>query len=255
MEPHSGLNNLDYIVIGIILFSGLLALMRGFVREMFSLVAWIGAYFAAVKLYPLAIPTMHHYIKNDKAAEWGAMAVIYVVTLVVLIALGSLIAHYAIRGRALTSIDRSLGFLYGALRGAVVVCLIYLGAVMVLWPDIDKPPQAAVPVTVTTTGVNADSTVQQGDKDRNVPPDMLLEAKTRPLLAFGGRKLAVFIPKDMIDKTIQNLTVQKNGTQKDMDQKTLDMLSTPAPQPRPTTGDTSEQHLDINRAIDLGGKP
>ena len=44
------LHLLDFILLGIMLISGLLALMRGFTREVLSLVAWgaaaVAAYFA-----------------------------------------------------------------------------------------------------------------------------------------------------------------------------------------------------------------
>jgi len=235
MEPHSGLNSLDYIVIGIVLLSGLLALMRGFVREIFSLVAWVGAYFAAVRFYPLVTPWVHHYIKADKAAEWGAIALVYLVALIALMLIGFLITKLIIRGSAITAIDRSLGFLYGLLRGAVVVSLVYLGLVIILWPDIDKPP--------------AEKTLEQQQQDakqqdQNTPPDLLMQAKTRPLLAYGAKELKNIIPKDMIDKTLQGYSGQKKDAQKALDQQILDTLSTPAPPAHPvdtTTAPTTPQ--------------
>jgi membrane protein required for colicin V production len=209
MEPHSVFNNLDYIVIGVVFLSAFLAMMRGFVRELFSLVAWVGAYFIGTKFYEPVIPWVHHFIKNDRVAEVAAMAFVFVVTLIVLSILGHLICGF-IRGRALTAIDRSLGFLYGLLRGALVVSLIYLGAVMILWPDIDAP-----------------ASEQQKDNDRNRPPDFLLEAKTRPALAFGAKELMVFVPKDMIDKELKDVEAQKKEAEKAARQKALDSLSPP----------------------------
>jgi membrane protein required for colicin V production len=216
MEPHSALNNLDLIVIGIIVLSGLLALMRGFTREIFSLLAWAGAYFAAVRLYPLVTPWMHHYVKNDKGAEWAAMAAVFVVAFILLMVAGTLVATL-IKGRALTIIDRSLGFLFGLVRGALVVSLIYLGAVMIFWPDIDKS---------TSVQIEGD---QAKDKDRNTPPELLVDAKTRPLLAYGAAKLMVFVPQDMIDKTLKGVEARKVESEKAAEQKALDRLSTPAP--------------------------
>jgi membrane protein required for colicin V production len=224
MEPHSGLNNLDLIVIGIVMLSGLLALMRGFTREIFSLFAWAGAWFAAVHFYPVAMPWMKHYVKNDKAVEWAAMATVFFIALILLMILGSLVSML-IKGRALTLIDRSLGFVYGIVRGILVVCLIYLGAVMILWPDIDKPTP---PVAYDANGQPVP------DKDRNPPPQMLVEARTRPMLAFGASKLTAFVPQDLIDKSLQKIEMHKDALDKADAQKTLDRLSTPTPPPPQT---------------------
>ena len=211
------------------MLSGLLALIRGLVREIFSLIAWGGAYFAAVKFYPLAMPTAHHYIKTDKAAEWAAMAAVFVVALIILMIVGSL-ACSLVRGKALTAIDRSLGFLYGLARGVVVVCVIYMAAVIVLWPDIDT----AKPSTDTAPKTEAE---QKQDKDHTTPPDMLLEAKTRPALAYGASVLKEIIPKEMLDKTIKDAEQQRDDAisranaeaEKAAQQKMLDRLSTPVP--------------------------
>ncbi len=218
MEPHSGFNNLDYIVVGIVLFSGLLALMRGFVREIFSLISWAGAYFAATKFYPLAIPFVHHYIKSDKAAEWGAMAAVFTVTLILLMIIGSIICSF-VKGNTLTAIDRSLGFVFGLARGVLVVCIIYLVATMILWQDADKEP--------SPPAVTADGTAQQPEKSRAVPPDFVMQAKTRPLVARGASVLKTLLPEEMLAGTIKNAQSQVDALTKEKQQKALDMLSTP----------------------------
>ncbi|MFA4994323.1 MAG: CvpA family protein [Bdellovibrionales bacterium] len=181
METETVFNNFDYIVIGIILLSAFLALMRGFTRELFSLIAWVGAYFIGIHFYEPAVPWVHKYIKNDQVAEWAAMAVVFGIALILLMILGLFVCGF-VKGRVLTVIDRSLGFLYGLARGALVLSLVYLGAVMIFWPDIDGP-------------VNG-----QEDKDKNSAPSFLLEAKTRPLLAFGAKMLEPLLPQQLLNK-------------------------------------------------------
>ena len=202
MEPQTAFNNFDYIVVGIVLLSALLALMRGFVRELFSLIAWVGAYFVAINFFKPAIPWAHRYVKNDQMAEWTAMGIVFVITLIILMILGYFICGL-VKGKTLTVIDRSLGFLYGLARGALVISLVYLGAVMIFWPDIDLPPSA-----------------QKGDKDRNKPPEFLLESKTRPVLAFGADALKVLLPKEMLNKDAAD-----KGTN-DIKQKGLELEKT-----------------------------
>jgi len=230
MEPHTGFNNLDYIVIGIILLSGLLALARGFVREIFSLIAWAGASFAAFKFYPLLMPMAQHHIKNEKAAEWAATVGIFVVTLVVLMVIGSLVCGL-IKGRALTSIDRSLGFVYGLARGVLVVSLVYLGVITFMWPDINEPPKQSIETTMVQSP-------ESDNKDHSTPPELLLQAKTRPVLDYFAQTLKALVPKEMIDKTLKNAEEQKDATEKAAKQHMLDNLSTPEP-PAPTTANST----------------
>jgi membrane protein required for colicin V production len=225
MEPQHGFNNLDYIVIGIVLLSGLLALMRGFTREIFSLIAWVGAYFAAIRFFPLLLPLAHHHIRNDQAAEWAAMGGVFVAALVILMVIG----HFAcnlVKGRALTAIDRSLGFVYGLARGILVVALVYLGVVTVMWPDIDTPPPP--------TDVVMD---QQADKNHNEPPELLMQAKTRPALDYFAKTLKALLPKEIIDKTLKGAEEQKAALEKASNKKMLDTLSTPEP-PAPANANT-----------------
>lgn len=227
MESHSLLNDLDYIVIGIILLSGLLAMMRGFVRELFSLLAWAGAYFAAIKFFGPVVPWTHHYIKNDTVAGYAAMGVVFLVALIVLAILGNLVCGL-IKGRVLTNIDRLLGFLYGVARGGLVISLLYLAAVMIFWPDIDS------------------SSVEQSmDTDRNPPPEMLTKATTRPLMAYGANMLKVLVPKDMIDKSLKDIDSPKEGSGKSFREKAIDSIT-------PESG--SRGSVDINKLFNKDDK-
>jgi membrane protein required for colicin V production len=228
MEPHTGLNTIDYCVIATILVSALLAFVRGFSRELFSLIAWTGAGYAAYHWHDLLTPWMHHYIKKDKPAEWAAIAAMFLGVLVFLMALGSVISSQ-IKGQTLTHIDRSLGFVYGLARGALVASLLYLAAVMIFWPDIDAPKNAQA------------ETEQPKDADRNVPPDLLVQAKTRPMLIFGAGLLKEMIPQDMVDKTLKNVEEQNQTAAKTMRQLELDKLSTPTPLGQ------IEDKVDLNR--------
>ena len=172
-------NNLDYIVIVVVLLSAFLALMRGFVRELFSLIAWVGAYFVGIHFYKPVLPWVQHYIKSEQVAEWAAMAVVFTIVLIVLLLIGIFVCGF-IKGRVLTTIDRSLGFLYGLARGALVISLVYLGAALIFWPDIDKEAQ--------------------GQESKEQAPTLLLEAKTRPLMAFGAKMLEPLLPEQLLNK-------------------------------------------------------
>ena len=44
------LNWVDYTIIGVIALSAVISIARGFVREVLSLIAWIGAFWVALSL-------------------------------------------------------------------------------------------------------------------------------------------------------------------------------------------------------------
>ena len=247
MDPHTGLNDLDYTVLGIIALSGVFALMRGFVREVLSLGAWAGAYFAAAKLYPYFEPNVHHYIKNPTVVTAVSALGIFIFVLVVLTLLGTLISGF-VKGTKLTSVDRSLGFLFGLMRGALVVSLVYLGAVTILWPDIDK--------------LEAVSKDQENDRTKvakPLPPEWLMEARTRPAMAYGAHELRVFIPQSQIEKTTQKYQDQKAAAQHLLDQQKLDMLSTPVTSsgkaPEGTSSYDNSSRDILNQLVNQKGAP
>ena len=164
------------------------------------------------------------------------MAAVFVVALIVLMILGFFVCGL-VRGQALTAIDRTLGFIYGLLRGYVVVCVIYMVAVIVLWPDIDTA-QVPKPVAANTPPVAEQAQDKdQQDKDHTTTPDLLLTAKTRPALAYGATVLKGIIPKEMLDKAVENAEHEKEEAiekakaeaDKNAREEMLNRLSTPEP--------------------------
>ncbi len=237
MEAHATLTTLDYVVLGTILLSGLLALLGGFVREMLSLGAWLGSTFAAAKLYPLAVPWVRRYIHNVSTATDIAVVVVFCISLALLSLIGNLTARL-IKGQALTAIDRSLGFVFGLLRGGLIVCLLYLGVTLFLWPDIDKPPQPvaaqqqAEAETRETRGREARAREKQAAEEAPAPA-WLMQAKTRPFLAYGAAMLKGFIPEGSVEKKMLEYFQQKKEAEKQIRTQERDILGIAAPAPSP----------------------
>ena len=261
MEPHTGLNNLDFVVLGIILLSGLLALMRGFAREVLSLAVWIASYFVAAHYFPLAEPYVHQFVKSPSLVTDIAAVTVFCVAFVILSLISFFIARF-VKGDALTAIDRSLGFLFGLVRGVLVVCLIYLIAAAIFWPDIDKAemqsaaPQLDQQAATTPTSDPAAPPVEK-PKDRGMPPALLMQARTRPYLAYGAEWLKQFVPEKKVAASAQYLD-KKNEPQHMLDQKLLDNLSMPGigtshPDASPSYDDKSRSNL--NQLIDQKANP
>lgn len=132
------LTALDLVAIGIVLVSAGLAFLRGFVHEVLSIGAWVGAAFATLYGFPLARPLAHEYISIPLAADIAAGIAVFLLSLLVLSLVTSAISRQ-VQSSGLNSLDRSLGFLFGLLRGAVVVSLAFIVLSWVFPPNTNRP--------------------------------------------------------------------------------------------------------------------
>jgi membrane protein required for colicin V production len=156
--------NITDIVVGVVLLiSALLAYARGFVHEVLSVLGWVGAIFATIYGYPYVKPYARDLIPIDLIADLAAGVAIFILTLVVLSLLTRGIAKM-VKDSALNILDRSLGFLFGIVRGAVIVCIAYL-ALSWLVPPVDHPA-------------------------------WVQSARSMPLIRVGSDILKTFIPED-----------------------------------------------------------
>lgn len=131
------LNLFDAAILFAVLVSALLALLRGFTREMLAIAAWIGAAFATLKLFPPLQPIVRAHMSPLWLADLALGAGLFVVVLVLL----SVISHFLadrVRGSRVGPLDRSLGFLFGLARGVVLAVLVY-AAIDRLLPVAERP--------------------------------------------------------------------------------------------------------------------
>jgi membrane protein required for colicin V production len=155
-------NTLDIIVLAIIALSGLFAFARGFVREALSIGAWIGAALIAIYGFPLARPVARQLIGAPTIADIAAGVVLFLVPLILLTLVTAAIAS-RVKGSSLSALDRTLGFVFGHARGALIACLAFMAF---SW---------AVP------------------QEKNWP-DWALHARTRPFLTRGADMLEGVVP-------------------------------------------------------------
>ena len=115
----------DYVVLGIVGLSVLLSIMRGFVREILALASWVIAFIVA-RLYATdLIPLLPEAIPNDALKMLAAFLIVFLTTLL-LCSLLAIALSQLFKKAGLGFLDRGLGAVFGALRGALVVCLLVL---------------------------------------------------------------------------------------------------------------------------------
>ena len=127
-------NATDLVVLGVLLLSGVLALARGFVKEVLGIAGWVGAAIAALKAFPYVQPIARQHIPYQLAADALAGAGVFLVVLFVLSLVSSAIAR-RVRESEVGALDRSLGFVFGLVRGALVLSLGYLALVQFVPPN------------------------------------------------------------------------------------------------------------------------
>ena len=118
---------LDFVLFGVMLLSGLVALARGFTREILSLVTWLlaaaAAWFAVQQ--PALMNIANQQISNKTIATVSVAGVAFVLTLIVLSIISVRLSDWVVDSAA-GGFDRTLGFLYGLARGLVFVSICYL---------------------------------------------------------------------------------------------------------------------------------
>ena len=173
-----GLTILDLIVLGAVALSALLAAVRGFTREVLSIVSWVAAAAAALALHPMLLPFVKQHVKNDMIALVIAIAGIFLVTLVVVSLITSRISDFVLDSR-IGALDRTLGLAFGAARGLLLAVVGYL-----LWTTL--VPEAR-------------------------QPDWVRDARTKPLLEQSGKTLLSMLPQDIDTSFVKNLTPRTLG--------------------------------------------
>ncbi|MEM7540181.1 MAG: CvpA family protein [Pseudomonadota bacterium] len=117
----------DVAIAAIIVISALISLLRGFVREVLSLIAWVVA-FAAV--YKFSLPTaelLTDLIDNAVLRNVAGVLLVLFGTLIVVGLINMLIASL-IDKAGLSGTDRTLGMIFGLARGvAIVLVFVLLG--------------------------------------------------------------------------------------------------------------------------------
>lgn len=128
------MNWIDTTFLAVVIISAVVAFARGFVAEVLGIGAWAGAFVLAGVAGDFAKPTMRGWISNAEIADPAAYAAVFLIALVVLSILTGAIGG-AVRASVLGGIDRSLGIVFGALRGVVIAAAVYVGAAYVFPPD------------------------------------------------------------------------------------------------------------------------
>jgi len=116
---------LDIILIGVMLISGLLAMIRGFMREILSIAAWVIAAVATLYFYAKLLPYAKSYFNNDIVAAGVVVGGTFLITLLIISVMTVRFSDMVLDSR-IGALDRTLGFLFGLVRGLIIVVIAFL---------------------------------------------------------------------------------------------------------------------------------
>src|SRR6516165_4790476 len=128
---------LDVILLLVMLVSGLLALIRGFMREILSIGAWGVAALVTLYSYPRVLPLAKQYFASDSVAAAVSAGGIFLGTLLIVSIITARISDMVLDSRV-GALDRTLGFLFGLARGLVIVVVAFLFFAWLV-PDRSQP--------------------------------------------------------------------------------------------------------------------
>jgi membrane protein required for colicin V production len=117
---------LDLILLVVMLVSAMLAMIRGFMREILSIAAWVIGALTALYFSTRLGPLVKAYFSlSDTVSNVLAAAAVFLVTLLVVSVITVRISDMILDSRV-GALDRTLGFLFGLGRGLLIVVVAFL---------------------------------------------------------------------------------------------------------------------------------
>jgi membrane protein required for colicin V production len=159
-------------------------------------------------------------------ADVVAGGAVFLVTLVFLSIFTNMLSS-RVKGSELNALDRSLGFVFGLLRGAVLVCLLFIGVQWLVKPD------------------------QQ--------PDWVRNARSLPLVVWGADQLRALVPSNAQDAAAGAADAAGDEARKVLEtHRMLRDIMSPEPKGPPSEtergvdGYTPKERRDMERLIESG---
>jgi membrane protein required for colicin V production len=124
----------DLIIVGIVIISALISLVRGFVKESISLASWVLAGFIALRYFAPLAELLEPYVESPTIRTGTSFAILFVCSLIIG-AIVNFMASQLVTKTGLSGTDKSLGVVFGAARGLLIVVILVLLAGLTPMPS------------------------------------------------------------------------------------------------------------------------
>ena len=130
----------DIIVVAVLVISAVIAFLRGFIREVLTILGVVGGAIAAYNGAPILAVYMRGWLGIEEGAEPESLfgmipytlvadvlsyGLIFIIVVVILSVISHMLAE-SVKSMGLGAIDRTFGVIFGLARGAVLLALLYL---------------------------------------------------------------------------------------------------------------------------------
>lgn len=175
------ITSLDIIVLVLMLLSAMLAMVRGFVREVLSIASWGIAAYGAVMAYLTFKDDVRAQLQPDIMADGILIVGSFLLVLIIVSFITMKISDFILDSKV-GVLDRTLGFIFGAARGLllVVVAMLFFNW---LAPSVEDQPR------------------------------WIVEAKSKPLIDNLGKEIMDLLPNNA-EEIIEDLKDKAKGGKK-----------------------------------------
>ena len=115
----------DYIIIAIIVLSVGISFVRGFIREILSILGWVIVFWVSIVYFDNVANLFTPFIQNQTARQITSFILLFVSTLAVILLINYFISKTLLRS-GFDSTDRILGIFFGLIRGILLVSVLLL---------------------------------------------------------------------------------------------------------------------------------
>ena len=126
----------DFIIYSILTLSFLASLSRGFVKELFSLLCYLGSFLMAIKYQGSLSQLLMETISSRPIAKVVAFSTIYILSAIIISLMGKVIKGMLMSGPKLSIIDRLMGGVVGFVKGGIIIIAVTFP--LQFFPEIAK---------------------------------------------------------------------------------------------------------------------
>jgi membrane protein required for colicin V production len=114
----------DYAVMAVIGLSALRGAWRGFIGEIFGLIGWIAAFLVACRYVERVVPWIPAHWPGGALTQWLIAFALIVIAVVLVAGVANALLGRIVQVSGLSGVDRSLGLMFGLVRGVVLVLIL-----------------------------------------------------------------------------------------------------------------------------------
>lgn len=211
------ITGLDFIVVIVMLISGLLAMVRGLTREVLSIASWVSAALVTLYVFPRFQEVVREQLQPNWLADITLALGVFIITLIIVSFITMRISDFILDSR-IGAVDRTLGFVFGVARGLLIVVIAYL---FFAW---------LVPV--------------------ENQPRWVAEARSRDVLQQTGNAIIAMLPEDPEKAILERLRRGPDGDQEAPPAGVPQSSDDPeATEPGEQTYESNERN-DLNQLLD-----